>query len=165
MWPTRKGAWRSRAGGVYLPPEANIERQGSPSLSPARWMYPEEFNRPLQTLGGTIVIRCETVKPSLSLSQFLFSVSHPTAQSRRESSSMVRIRVGRLSDYSRVAVSRLPRKARRSPSYTRFEREEISSSSSSSSSSTIPRPKKRRKAPSASSSPASRPSPTYQPDE
>eukprot|EP00434_Breviolum_minutum_P028773 symbB.v1.2.025451.t3/scaffold2469.1/size78468/7 len=73
MWPTRKGAWRSRAGGVFLPPEANVERQGSPSLSPARWMYPEEFNRPLQ-------------------------------------------------------------KARRSPSYTRMEREEISSSSSSDSS-------------------------------
>ena len=52
MWPTRKGTWRSRAGGVYLPPEANIERQGSPSLSPARWMYPEEFNRPLQRLGN-----------------------------------------------------------------------------------------------------------------
>lgn len=52
MWPTRKGAWRSRAGGVFLPPEANVERQGSPSLSPARWMYPEEFNRPLQSLGS-----------------------------------------------------------------------------------------------------------------
>lgn len=142
MWPTRKGAWRSRAGGVYLPPEANIERQGSPSLSPARWMYPEEFNRPLQMLGnnfGGISEDCD---------------------------SMVRIKLGRGSDDSRAALFRFLRKARRSPSYTRFEREEISSSSSSSSSSsTIPRRKKRRKASSASSSRASRPSPTYQPDE
>ncbi|CAK9105681.1 unnamed protein product [Durusdinium trenchii] len=102
MWPTRKGAWRSRAGGVYLPPELNPEKRGSPSLSPARWMYPEEFNRPLQ-------------------------------------------------------------KARRSPSYERFEREEIStssSSSSSSSSSTIPKKRKKRNVAS-SESRLSRPSPTY----
>lgn len=50
MWPTRKGGWRSRAGGVYLPPELRRERH-SPSLSPARWMYPEEFKRPTKTLG------------------------------------------------------------------------------------------------------------------
>ncbi|CAJ1386373.1 unnamed protein product [Effrenium voratum] len=51
MWPTRKGAWRSRAGGVYLPPENAEERPGSRSPSPAKWMYPEEFNRPVQSHG------------------------------------------------------------------------------------------------------------------
>ena len=71
MWPTRRGAWRSRAGGVYLPPEANIERQGSPSLSPARWMYPEEFNRPLQMLGETMVKQT-------------FSTGHPTVRPRED---------------------------------------------------------------------------------
>lgn len=76
MWPTRKGAWRSRAGGVYLPPEANIERQGrqgSPSLSPARWMYPEEFNRPLQMLG-------ETAMAFRHGFQQTFSTGHPTVR-------------------------------------------------------------------------------------
>ena len=68
MWPTRKGAWRSRAGGVYLPPEANIERQGSPSLSPARWMYPEEFNQPLQMLGEIMVKSLRIAVPWLESS-------------------------------------------------------------------------------------------------
>jgi len=46
MAPTRKLAWRSRAGGVYLPPEAiDEDRRGSPSISPAKWMYPEEFKK------------------------------------------------------------------------------------------------------------------------
>ncbi|CAE7541247.1 unnamed protein product [Symbiodinium natans] len=100
MWPTRKGAWRSRAGGVYLPPEmAEVEKRGSPSLSPAKWMYPEEFNRPL-------------------------------------------------------------REARRSPSYTRYDREEISSTSSSSSS-TAPKRQRRKKRRLRSSSHESRPSPDY----
>ncbi|CAE7646321.1 unnamed protein product [Symbiodinium pilosum] len=100
MWPTRKGAWRSRAGGVYLPPEmAETERRGSASLSPARWMYPEEFNRPF-------------------------------------------------------------REARRSPSYTRYDREEISCSSSSSSSSTVPK-RRRKKRRLRSSSHETRPSPHY----
>ena len=48
MWPTRKGGWRSRAGGVYLPPEL----RRSPSASPARWMYPEEFKRKTLRLEG-----------------------------------------------------------------------------------------------------------------
>jgi len=102
MWPTRKGAWRSRAGGVYLPPEAGeVERRGSASLSPAKWMYPEEFNRPFK-------------------------------------------------------------EARRSPSYNRFDREEISSTSSSSSSTVPKRRKKRRRL--RSSSHESRPSPEYLPE-
>jgi len=103
MWPTRKGAWRSRAGGVYLPPEAGeVERRGSASLSPAKWMYPEEFNRPFK-------------------------------------------------------------EARRSPSYNRYDREEISSTSSSSSSSTVPK-RRRKKRRLRSSSHESRPSPEYLPE-
>mmetsp|Transcript_57561 Transcript_57561/g.105893 ORF Transcript_57561/g.105893 Transcript_57561/m.105893 type:complete len:427 (+) Transcript_57561:24-1304(+) len=49
MFPTRRGAWKSRAGGVYLPPTddnpAYIANRRSPSqsLSPARWAFPEEF--------------------------------------------------------------------------------------------------------------------------
>lgn len=47
FYPTRKGTWRSRAGGIYLPPLAS-QKDGeniSPSPSPARYLYPEEFKR------------------------------------------------------------------------------------------------------------------------
>lgn len=60
MWPTRAGAWKSRAGGAYLPPtdEApnpgskpqgkmlwgdNLSRTPSPEL--ARYAYPEDFKQ------------------------------------------------------------------------------------------------------------------------
>mmetsp|Transcript_13004 Transcript_13004/g.28883 ORF Transcript_13004/g.28883 Transcript_13004/m.28883 type:complete len:857 (-) Transcript_13004:170-2740(-) len=58
MAKTRKGAWRSRAGGVYLPPleedlatkmgDPNVvsttdRAQFTPSPSPARYLYPEEL--------------------------------------------------------------------------------------------------------------------------
>ena len=44
---TRREAWRSRAGGVYLPPEEGV-REIRASISPepaARYLYPEDFKR------------------------------------------------------------------------------------------------------------------------
>jgi len=50
MWPTRLGAWKSRAGGAYLPPTDDApermrrrEESRSRSDSPARYAFPEEF--------------------------------------------------------------------------------------------------------------------------
>lgn len=46
MYPTRKGTWRSRAGGVFLAPgESSEDNVDSPRASPARYLYPEEFRR------------------------------------------------------------------------------------------------------------------------
>lgn len=50
MWNTRKGAWRSRAGGVYLPPppkdpKADGFRSPTRSPTPARYLHPEQFKR------------------------------------------------------------------------------------------------------------------------
>lgn len=64
MWDTRRGAWRSRAGGVYLPPSptpseelenpSNTNRSNEPS-GPSRYKYPRNtqsrryhFNDPLR---------------------------------------------------------------------------------------------------------------------
>lgn len=57
MWPTRLGAWKSRAGGAYLPPTDSAhpigkrrrnpseESSRSNSQSPARYAYPDEFKK------------------------------------------------------------------------------------------------------------------------
>jgi hypothetical protein len=79
MYPTRKGAWRSRAGGVYLPPEEpNPEdRGGSPSPSPARWVYPEEFTKRER----------KEFRRSPSYTRVTRSLSSPRSASVRSSSS------------------------------------------------------------------------------
>ena len=49
MANTRKGAWKSRAGGVYLPPDPVEEPQSGEeddAEAPARYLHPEDFRKP-----------------------------------------------------------------------------------------------------------------------